>query len=115
MLDGKRKMKISNKKSSHFYLFSFYLKNYPIKIPAIVAVISVASIPPRTARKPSDAISFLRCGANGEIPPICIAIDEKLANPQSAYVAIKIPLSVNAPLLTKFANSKYATNSLRTI
>ena len=57
---------------------------YPSNMPARVAVISVASEPPSTAFSPSAAMSFLRCGAMGAMPPIWMAIEEKLAKPHMA-------------------------------
>ena len=55
-----------------------------ISIPAMAAVMNAASVPPTMARSPRRARSSLRSGAIPPIPPSWIAIDEKLANPDSA-------------------------------
>ena len=55
-----------------------------ISIPAMAAVMNAASVPPIMARSPMRARSSLRSGAIPPIPPSWIAIDEKLANPDSA-------------------------------
>jgi hypothetical protein len=46
--------------------------------------VKAARFPATIARSPSAAMSFLRSGASPPIPPIWIAIDEKLAKPSSA-------------------------------
>ena len=55
-----------------------------VNIPAIVAVNHEANAPPSMALKPTLAISCFLSGANALIPPTCIPIEAKLANPQSA-------------------------------
>ena len=57
---------------------------YYINIPAIHAVIYAANVPPIMARKPYLAKSLRRSGTSPPMPPICTAIEPKLANPQSA-------------------------------
>jgi len=57
-------------------------------IPATVAVRKAASEPPIMARSPSFDRSERRSGAMPPIPPIWIAIELKLAKPDSAYVAM---------------------------
>ena len=59
-----------------------------VRTPAMVAVIIVASVPPRTALRPSRARSGRRSGASPPMPPIWMAMEEKLAKPHSAYVEI---------------------------
>ena len=56
----------------------------------MVADNSDASVPPINALKPNLDRFFLCPGANDPIPPICIPIEAKLANPHSIYVAIII-------------------------
>src|SRR5690606_8757860 len=55
-----------------------------LSTPAMVAVMNVASEPPSTARRPNRARSARRSGAMPPMPPIWIAIEEKLAKPHSA-------------------------------
>ena len=55
-----------------------------IRMPAIDAVMNAAIDPPIIARNPRRDRSFRRRGAIPPIPPIWIAIDEKLANPERA-------------------------------
>ena len=52
--------------------------------PAMVAVISVATEPPSTARMPKRAMSCRRSGASEPMPPIWMAMEAKLAKPHSA-------------------------------
>lgn len=54
------------------------------------AVRKLAMVPPIRAFIPNWVSNTLFSGANAPIPPIWIPIDAKLANPQSAYVAINI-------------------------
>src|SRR5690606_26621864 len=72
-----------------------------VSTPAMVAVISVAMVPPRTARRPKRARSLRRSGASPPMPPIWIAIELKLAKPHSAYVAISRPWSLSATPSTR--------------
>jgi Bacterial Ig-like domain (group 3) len=53
-------------------------------MPAMQADIKLAIVPAATARNPSLARSLFRFGARAPMPPICIAIELKLAKPQSA-------------------------------
>ena len=53
-------------------------------IPAIAAEVNAARLPAIMARSPSRAMSPRRSGARPPIPPIWIAIEEKLAKPSSA-------------------------------
>src|SRR4051812_46594844 len=89
-----------------------------VSTPAMVAVMNVAIEPPSTARNPKRARSLRRSGASPPMPPIWIAIELKLANPHSAYVAIRRPCSVSdTPATFPFTMSpscRYATNSLMT-
>ena len=48
------------------------------------AVIKDANAPPIIALKTSSEISFFRSGAIPPIPPNCIPIEPKLANPHKA-------------------------------
>lgn len=50
----------------------------------MVAVMRQASVPPSSARRPSLAKTLRWFGAIELIPPICIPIEAKLENPQSA-------------------------------
>ena len=52
------------------------------------AVMKQAIVPAISARNATVAMSSLREGAIGPMPPIWTPIDAKLANPHSAYVAI---------------------------
>src|SRR5262249_41985640 len=81
--------------------------------PAIAAVMNETSDPASSARKPSLARSDLRVGARPPMPPIWMPIEEKLANPQSAKVAISFPFSESCPT-TSFIIEK-AKNSLMTV
>src|SRR5690606_31947291 len=78
----------------------FPARPYPTSTPAMVAVVMLASVPASTARRPSCAISDVRLGASGPMPPIWVAMEEKLAKPQSAKVAMTSVLgrSVPAPI-----------------
>jgi len=68
--------------------------NYQIIIPAMLAVINEAIVPPTRAFNPNWE-RVVRClGAIALIPPICIPIEAKLAKPQSAYVVIIIDFSL---------------------
>lgn len=58
----------------------FYYNN----IPAIQAVIKQAIEPAIIALIPNRATSVCRSGAIAEIPPICMAIEPILENPQRA-------------------------------
>ena|SRR5690606_17389783 len=58
-------------------------QNYPTIIPAMVAESSDAIVPPINALNPNCESVFRCAGAIEPIPPICIPIDAKLANPQS--------------------------------
>ena len=49
----------------------------------------LASVPPTSAFAPSEARSDRRSGAKAPIPPICIPMDIKFANPQRAKVERK--------------------------
>jgi hypothetical protein len=63
---------------------AWVLQIYPNNIPAMVAVSSAAQVPPISALIPKAA-KVLRCpGARTPIPPICIPIEAKFANPQRA-------------------------------
>ena len=62
--------------------------------PAIVALIKFAKVPAITAFKPKRATSLRRFGAIPPKPPIKIAIELKLAKPQSAKVIIALVFSV---------------------
>ena len=55
-----------------------------IRIPATLAVMQAASAPPHIARKPRRATSARRPGAMAPMPPTWMAMELKLANPQSA-------------------------------
>src|SRR5690606_41889468 len=55
-----------------------------ISIPATVAVMNAASVPPTMALSPRRERSLRREGAIPPIPPIWIAIELKLAKPHSA-------------------------------
>ena len=59
-------------------------------IPATVAVMNAAIDPAIMARRPNRDRSCLREGAMPPMPPSWIAIEEKFANPESAYVAMTI-------------------------
>jgi hypothetical protein len=72
-------------------LLTFFLV-YPIIIPAIVAEINDAIVPPIKAFIPNFDNVFLCPGAKDPIPPIWIPIDAKFANPHNIYVAIIIDL-----------------------
>ncbi len=61
---------------------------YPIIITAIVAESKEAIEPPKSALKPNSDNVLRWPGANEPIPPICIPIEAKLANPHNIYVAI---------------------------
>ena len=61
---------------------------HPRKIPAIDAEIRFAIVPASIARTPSRARSLRRSGTSAPMPPICIPIDPRLANPHSAKVAM---------------------------
>ena len=78
-------------------------KHYTASTPAIVAVIMLASVAASTAFRPSCASSVLREGASGPMPPICMAIEEKLAKPQSANVAM---ITVPAPIEDNANNTR---------
>ena len=52
-------------------------------MPATVAVMKVAMEPTIIALSPSFARSCRRVGAMPEIPPICMAMEEKFAKPRS--------------------------------
>ena len=68
------------------------------------------------ARRPNRARSERRSGAIDPIPPIWIAMDEKLANPHSAYVKITALRPEIGSLEPKLpATFKKATNSLVTV
>ena len=58
--------------------------NYPISIPAIVAVSNAATVPPIRALIPNLAKVDLWLGASTPMPPIWIPIEAKLAKPQRA-------------------------------
>ena len=57
---------------------------YRMSSPAMVAVWKQASEPATMARRPSCARSDLRSGASAPMPPIWIAIEEKLEKPHRA-------------------------------
>src|ERR1700688_1032309 len=57
-------------------------------MPAMDAEIRFAMVPAIIARRPNEASSRFLLGARAPIPPICIPIEPRLANPQSAKVAI---------------------------
>lgn len=74
-----------------FMLSALCLKLYAfqsVNLPASVAVISVVTDPANKALITSLAKSALRDGAIAPMPPSWIPMELKLANPQSAYVAI---------------------------
>ena len=72
-------MKIGWRKKVAFMLSDAY----PIIIPAMVAEIKEAMVPPIKAFMP-NLESVLRCpGANEPMPPICMPIEAKLANPHN--------------------------------
>lgn len=52
------------------------------------AVMKQAIVPATSARSATLAMSGLRDGASGPMPPIWIPIELKLAKPHNAYVAI---------------------------
>ena len=56
--------------------------------PATHAVMKQATVPATSARTATRAMSDFLDGASGPIPPIWIPIEEKLAKPHNAYVAI---------------------------
>lgn len=58
------------------------------KLPARQAVISVVTDPASNALITRLARSDLRVGAIAPIPPSCTPTELRLANPQSAYVAM---------------------------
>ena len=76
--------------------------------PAIVALIKFAKVPAITAFKPKRATSLRRFGAIPPKPPIKIAIELKLAKPQSAKVIIALVFSVNTIAESGY---KYFANS----
>src|SRR5688572_13777094 len=79
------------------------------KKPTMMAVTKLASVPASIARKPSRARSLRRVGASAPMPPICMPIDAKFANPQSAKVAMVNERgsseSFSAPSCAKAMNS----------
>ena len=71
---------------------------YPYKsIPAREAEIYEAIVPHSIALNPSLARSALRFGTSTPIPPSWIAIELKLANPQSAKLAMTIDFALSTP------------------
>src|SRR6476646_9484358 len=56
-------------------------------MPAMQADMKLASVPTNMAFNPSRARSDLREGASAPMPPICMAIELRLAKPHSAKVA----------------------------
>ncbi len=66
---------------------------------------NAARLPPSMARSPSRDRSPRLSGAMPPMPPIWIAIDGKLANPSSAYVAMTVPRGVSAPSTAKVPDS----------
>src|ERR1035441_2571653 len=63
-------------------------ESYPRNIPAIAAEIRLAMVPASIARTPNCARSLRRSGTSAPMPPICIPIEPRFANPHSAKVAI---------------------------
>jgi hypothetical protein len=57
---------------------------FQISIPTIQAVMKAPNVPPIIERRLSWAISSRRPGTSDPIPPICMAMEPKLANPHSA-------------------------------
>ena len=57
----------------------------------------LASVPARTARRPRLAISPVRSGASGPMPPIWMPMDDRLAKPHSANVAMMMVLGSRLP------------------
>jgi hypothetical protein len=55
----------------------------------MLADIRFAKVPASSARNPSLARSFLRCGMRAPIPPICMPTEPRFAKPQRAKVAIE--------------------------
>src|SRR5438270_4516967 len=82
-------------------------------IPAIQADMKLANVPTIMALKPSFARSDLRDGASPPMPPIWIAMELRLANPQSAKVAITKDRGSSASFT--LPRSTNATNSFNTI
>ena len=64
------------------------LPTYRSKTLTMAADIRLAIVPASIARNPSRARSFLRFGASAPMPPICIPMELKFANPHRANVAI---------------------------
>ena len=81
-------------------------------MPAMHAERYDASVPQNRAFTPSFARSFLLFGASSPMPPIWIAIEPRLAKPQSAKLAIITLLGLNASF--SIDKSRYAINSLNT-
>ena len=52
------------------------------------AVRKFAKVPASSAQRPRRARLLRRSGASAPMPPICMPTDAKLANPQSAKVAM---------------------------
>ena len=67
-----------------------------INMPAIEADIRFAMVPASIARTPSLANSPRLFGAKAPIPPICIPMELRLANPHRAKVAIVYERGFNA-------------------
>ena len=59
------------------------LPGYPSIIPAMVADRREARVPPSTARMPNSERVFRWPGAREPIPPICMPMEAKFANPHS--------------------------------
>jgi hypothetical protein len=54
---------------------------YPIIIPIMVAESSEANVPAQSARNPSFESKVRFSGTSEPMPPICIPMDAKFANP----------------------------------
>src|SRR5713226_4886599 len=71
----------------HWRSFALFFRPH-VNIPTMEADIKLAMVPASMARMPNLA-SWPRCsGASAPMPPICMPMELKLANPQSANVAI---------------------------
>src|SRR5580704_14548656 len=83
------------------------------KIPTIEADIRVAMVPASIARMPNFASCDFRFGASEPMPPICIPIELKFANPHNANVAIVNERGSSVPFIGP--SMENATSSLTTI
>lgn len=84
------KYQFFTERSLTFYNLTFCIIKLTISkhAPAIQAVIKHAMVPAINARNTTRANAGRRCGARAPIPPNCIPIEPKFANPQRAYIEI---------------------------